>query len=78
MMSVAGCEVCFVVKQEAENQCTVGFRSRETVNVAEIATRFGGGGHRLASGLSMHGSVDTVLSTLIEAFQAVFSNESTL
>ncbi len=72
MMSVEGCESCFVVKQEAENQCTVGFRSREKVNVAQIAARFGGGGHRLASGLSMQGSVDHVRSTLIEAFGAVF------
>jgi phosphoesterase RecJ-like protein len=78
MMSVAGCEVCFVVKQEAENQCTVGFRSRETVNVAEIAAQFGGGGHRLASGLSMHGSVDSVLNTLIDAFRTVFSTEASI
>jgi len=72
MMSIAGCEACFVVKQEAENQCTVGFRSRETVNVADIAARFGGGGHRLASGLSTQGTVDTVKQKLIEAFSSVF------
>lgn len=74
MMSIAGCEACFVVKQEAENQCTVGFRSRETVNVADIAARFGGGGHRLASGLSTQGSVDTVKIKLIEAFSSVFES----
>lgn len=74
MMSVATCEVCFVVKQEAEKQCTVGFRSRERVNVAEIAARFGGGGHRLASGLSIQGTIDTVMETLIRAFEPVFEN----
>jgi len=74
MMSIAGCEACFVVKQEAENQCTVGFRSRETVNVADIAARFGGGGHRLASGLSTQGTVDTVKIKLIEAFSSVFES----
>jgi len=72
IMSVGGCEACFVVKQEAENQCTVGFRSREKVNVAEIAARFGGGGHRLASGLSMPGTIDSVMDTLIQAFTSVF------
>ncbi|TXT42108.1 MAG: phosphoesterase RecJ domain-containing protein [Spirochaetes bacterium] len=72
MMSVQGCEVCFVVKQEAENQCTVGFRSREKVNVAKIAAQFGGGGHKLASGLSMQGSVEEVLAALIAAFKPVF------
>ena len=74
MMSIGGCESCFVVKQEAENQCTVGFRSRESVNVADIAARFGGGGHRLASGLSTQGTVDTVKAKLIEAFGTVFAN----
>ena len=73
MMSIAGCEACFVVKQEAENQCTVGFRSRETVNVADIAARFGGGGHRLASGLSTQGTVDSVRAKLVEAFASVFA-----
>lgn len=72
MMSVAGCEVCFVVKQEAEKQCTVGFRSRERVNVAEVAARFGGGGHKLASGLSMQGTIDTVMEALIRAFGPIF------
>ncbi|MCE1196938.1 bifunctional oligoribonuclease/PAP phosphatase NrnA, partial [bacterium] len=67
MMSIGGCEACFVVKQEAEDQCTVGFRSRETVNVADIAARFGGGGHRLASGLSTQGTVDSVKAKLVEA-----------
>lgn len=72
VMSIAGCEACFVIKQEAENQCTVGFRSRERINVAEIAARFGGGGHRLASGLSMQGTVDSVMDILIQAFAPVF------
>jgi phosphoesterase RecJ-like protein len=62
------------VKQEAEKQCTVGFRSRERVNVAEIAALYGGGGHRLASGLSMQGTIDTVMETLIKAFAPVFDN----
>jgi phosphoesterase RecJ-like protein len=72
LMGIAGCEVCFVVKQEAENQCTVGFRSRDRVDVAAIAARFGGGGHRLASGLSMQGTVDSVMDRLIQAFAGEF------
>jgi len=75
IMSVGGCEACFVVKQEAENSCTVGFRSRERVNVAEIAAKFGGGGHRLASGLVMQGTIDSVMDTLVEAFRPLFGEE---
>jgi phosphoesterase RecJ-like protein len=41
-------------------------RSRESVNVAEIAARFGGGGHRMASGC-------TVELPLAEAERVVIS-----
>ncbi len=72
IMNIAGCEACFVIKQETEDQCTVGFRSRERIDVSKIASKFGGGGHRLASGLSMQGTVDTVMDTLVEAFAPIF------
>jgi bifunctional oligoribonuclease and PAP phosphatase NrnA len=74
IMGIAGCEACFVVKQESENQCTVGFRSRDRIDVAAIAGRFGGGGHRLASGLSMQGTVDSVMDCLIQAFAGEFES----
>ncbi len=72
MMSVAGCEACFVIKQEAEKQCTVGFRSRERIDVSAIASKFGGGGHRLASGLSIQGTVDSVRELLLTSFAEIF------
>jgi phosphoesterase RecJ-like protein len=72
IMSVAGCEACMVVKQEAEDQCTVGLRSRDRIDVAAIASKFGGGGHVLAAGLSMQGTLDTVIDALLSAFSEVF------
>ena len=75
MMGIVDCEVCFVVKQETDDMCTVGLRSRDSINVAKIAERFGGGGHRLEAGLSMNGKVDGVVHTLVEAFSSVFNNE---
>ena len=77
MMSIVDCEVCCVVKQETEEMCTVGLRSKNSINVARIAEQYGGGGHRLASGLSINGNVDEVVHTLVGAFADVFSNEET-
>jgi len=57
--------------------CTVGLRSKNSINVARIAEQYGGGGHRLASGLSINGNVDEVVHTLVGAFADVFSNEET-
>ncbi|MCX8014066.1 MAG: DHHA1 domain-containing protein, partial [Rectinema sp.] len=75
MMGIVDCEVCFVVKQETDDMCTVGLRSRDSVNVAAIAERFGGGGHRLAAGLSMTGKGDTVVHALVDAFGTVFGTD---
>ncbi|HOI23339.1 MAG: bifunctional oligoribonuclease/PAP phosphatase NrnA [Spirochaetia bacterium] len=75
MMSVAGCEACFVIKQEAEDQCTVGFRSKERIDVSAIAARFGGGGHRLASGLSIQGNIESVKALLLDSFAELFTED---
>jgi phosphoesterase RecJ-like protein len=56
--------------------CTVGLRSRDSVNVAKIAEKYGGGGHRLAAGLSMNGKVNQVVHTLVDAFSSVFSQDT--
>lgn len=74
LMGVAGCEACMVVRQESEGGCTVGFRSREKIDVGSIAARFGGGGHRLAAGLSINGSLEDVMEKLIEAFGPSFES----
>lgn len=75
LMTVAGMEVAVVVRQESPTDCTVGFRSRATVDVAAIAASFGGGGHRLASGLHIAGQAGDIVDRVIAAFEPVFSNE---
>lgn len=78
LMGIAGCEAAMVVRQESESQCTVGFRSRERIDVASIAGRFGGGGHRLAAGLSINGGIEQVMETLLEAFAPAFDTLDSL
>lgn len=54
--------VCFMeVKPE---QFKVSFRSKGKVNVNEIAGKFGGGGHILASGCMLFGSVEEIYDKL--------------
>jgi phosphoesterase RecJ-like protein len=55
--SVKGCLFSVFIK-EKEDGIYFSFRSRTGFNVAELAQRWGGGGHRLASGLKME---DTTL-----------------
>jgi phosphoesterase RecJ-like protein len=68
VQSIAGVEAIAVIRQESADFCTVGLRSRDKVNVAEIAARFGGGGHKNASGLKTAGTIEEIKPKLIEAF----------
>ena len=43
----------------------VSTRSNGLVNVAEIAVKFGGGGHVRAAGFSMQGDPDTIIETIV-------------
>ncbi|MDX9898651.1 MAG: bifunctional oligoribonuclease/PAP phosphatase NrnA [Spirochaetia bacterium] len=77
LLTVSGMEVAVVVRQESEHDCTVGFRSRATVDVGAIAASFGGGGHRLAAGLHLPGQSDAIVDRVIATFKAVFEGTTT-
>jgi phosphoesterase RecJ-like protein len=54
-------DVAAVIKQQRDGRFKVSLRSRGGHDVAAVASRFGGGGHRLAAGYtSRHGLIDTV------------------
>lgn len=54
-------DVAAVIKQQRDGRFKVSLRSRGEHDVAEVAARFGGGGHRLASGFtSSRGLAETV------------------
>ncbi|MBL8965409.1 MAG: bifunctional oligoribonuclease/PAP phosphatase NrnA, partial [Spirochaetaceae bacterium] len=74
LLSVAGCEAAIIIRQESETDCTVGLRARERVDVGSVAARFGGGGHRLAAGLSIRGRIEEVRERLLEAFAPAFDD----
>ena len=63
---VQGAEVGILFREMAGGGVRVSLRARDTVNVAEIAALFGGGGHRMASGC-------TVDLPLAEAEQAIIA-----
>ncbi len=74
LLTVSGCESAMIIRQENETECTVGLRSLERVDVGSIAGRFGGGGHRLAAGLLIRGSMEEVRALLVGAFEPAFKD----
>jgi phosphoesterase RecJ-like protein len=72
LQSVAGVEAIAVIRQETPENCTVGLRSRDRVDVAKIAAQFGGGGHKNAAGLSIPGYIEEIRSRLLEECKKQF------
>ncbi|MDR1108154.1 MAG: bifunctional oligoribonuclease/PAP phosphatase NrnA [Spirochaetaceae bacterium] len=72
LQSVSGVEAITIIRQETPENCTVGFRSRDQVNVAEIARQFGGGGHKNAAGAIIPGTIEELRPKIIYAFEKVF------
>jgi len=65
--SLDGVEVGLLFMEQPRGGVKVSFRSRARVDVARVAERFGGGGHRLASGAVVEGALDEVRGRVLEA-----------
>lgn len=68
---VRGADAGILFREMADGQIRVSLRSREGLDVSQIAARFGGGGHRMASGCTLPGPLSqaeqTVLAAVLEA-----------
>ncbi len=57
-------EVAAVLKEVEPQQWSVSMRAKADADLAAVAARFGGGGHRLAAGFNTTGSADDVVASL--------------
>jgi phosphoesterase RecJ-like protein len=72
--SIEGVRLALLFRPLANDRIKVSFRSVGDVNVAELAERFGGGGHRRAAGVALAGSLGEVQDHVLhEAREALKS-----
>lgn len=71
MLEVENVEAVVFLRQESEFNCTMGLRSKDDCDVSQIAAKFGGGGHKNASGASTEGRIETILPVVIKEFSKV-------
>ncbi|HEY7402340.1 MAG TPA: bifunctional oligoribonuclease/PAP phosphatase NrnA [Candidatus Angelobacter sp.] len=64
-LGIAGVEVAFFLRELANERVRVSIRSKGAVNVAEIAEKFGGGGHECAGGFSLEGPVQAAAERVL-------------
>ena len=67
---VRGAEVGILFREMAGGGIRVSLRSRESVNVAVVAEKFGGGGHRMASGCTVELPLPAAEHAVIDALLA--------
>lgn len=68
--SIAGVEVAVSFREEGDRNWRVSFRSKGRVDVAEVSSRFGGGGHRNASGCTVRAALPEVKRLIFEALES--------
>ena len=70
LRSTKGIEVAIFLYQNEEDGYKVSMRSGKVVDVAEIAVKFGGGGHAKAAGVTMHGDEEEIQKLILEEVNA--------
>ena len=66
-------EVAVVFKQADSGVWKASLRSKDSVNVGEVARGLGGGGHRYAAGYTGHSDVSAMIAELLAALDAAAS-----
>ncbi len=67
LKEMRGVELAVVARQTGESRYKISMRSKGKIDVAAIAGRFGGGGHKNAAGCTIEGAIDQVKKLLVEA-----------
>ena len=71
LLAVKNVEAVVFVRQENDSNCTAGLRSKDRVDVSSVAAKFGGGGHKNASGLSTQGKIETLIPAIVKEFARI-------
>lgn len=64
--STKGVEFCLFFKELPDGKVKVSLRSNGRVDVYELARSFGGGGHKMASGMSVDGPMDQSIRDVVK------------
>ncbi len=69
-------EVVIIFREIGNRKTKVSFRSKHTINVAKLASDFGGGGHVRAAGASMNQPIDTAIGNVISGVKEYFEDNT--
>lgn len=73
-LSVGCVEAVAFLKESASGVYRTSLRSKGDVNVAKVAEKFGGGGHRNAAGCTLRGTWEEAETAIVQRLQAAVEN----
>lgn len=73
---IRGVEVAMLFREDSDGFCKVSLRSKGRVNVAEIAQRFGGGGHPPAAGCRLKVPLEEAKEKVLKAIRDSIKRQS--
>jgi nanoRNase/pAp phosphatase (c-di-AMP/oligoRNAs hydrolase) len=76
LRSVATVEVVLYLRELSDGTCKLSARSKGAYDVNALARKFGGGGHKKASGATLQGNLDVVRERVVQAALAGFQPEA--
>ncbi|MBQ3181837.1 MAG: bifunctional oligoribonuclease/PAP phosphatase NrnA [Clostridia bacterium] len=66
-LNLEGVEVAVLVKDRDQDSRRVSFRTKDVIDVSEIAQKFGGGGHKSAAACVISGDIEEEITKIIDA-----------
>lgn len=72
-LKIGGTQSAFIAIEQPNRRIKFSFRSRTELNVAKVAEKWGGGGHRQAAGATLDGPLDTAIAAVLEAMSAALA-----
>jgi len=71
LQTVKGNKVVVFIREEEPGRYSVSLRSTTALDVGQVASSFGGGGHKQAAGFEMTGSLETIRKAMLGTFAAL-------
>ncbi|HLJ67982.1 MAG TPA: bifunctional oligoribonuclease/PAP phosphatase NrnA [Chloroflexota bacterium] len=72
MRGIVEAEVVILLKETPSGEMRVSMRSRPAIDVAQICTALGGGGHRQAAGCTLPAPMEEARATLVRTFDSFY------
>lgn len=75
LSSIAETDIAFILVEQSRDKVKISWRSHDGIDISQLATSFGGGGHKNAAGAEVNGSLSDVEERVRTATQVAWERQ---